>query len=111
LTDNLDTIEVKRNDVGETTSQSTEQILEQRGIRYGSFKDHSEISNALRSMVLSHYAKTHPQGPGLPPYMMESLIMICHKLGRIANGDPSYDDSWKDIAGYAQLVVDILHEQ
>ena len=41
--------------------------------------------------------------------MLESLTLICHKLARIANGDPFYDDSWKDIAGYSQLVVDILH--
>ena len=36
--------------------------------------------------------------------------MICHKLSRIANGDPFYADSWHDIAGYSQLVVNILEE-
>ena len=36
--------------------------------------------------------------------------MIFHKLARIANGDPTYIDSWTDIAGYAQLVVDDLNE-
>jgi hypothetical protein len=34
--------------------------------------------------------------------------MICHKLGRIVNGDPNYADSWIDIAGYAKLVADRL---
>jgi hypothetical protein len=101
--------ELGRNDAGESTALSTEEILEQRGSRYGAFKDHSAISSALRSSVLQHYVSTHPEGPAMEPYMMESIIMICHKLGRIANGDPHYDDNWKDIAGYAQLVVDILH--
>jgi hypothetical protein len=35
--------------------------------------------------------------------------MIVHKIGRILNGDPNYDDSWADIAGYAQLVVKELN--
>ena len=34
--------------------------------------------------------------------------MICHKIGRIVNGDPDYADSWIDIAGYAKLVADRL---
>lgn len=97
------------NDAGEQTDASTEEILAQRGNRYGSFKDHSTISSTLRGNMLQHYAKTHPEGPALDPYIVESIIMICHKLGRIANGDPHYDDNWKDIAGYSQLVVDILH--
>jgi len=99
----------KVNDAGENTSGTINETLEQRGNRYGSFKNHSEVSSILRSTVLTHYTKTHPQGPAIEPYMMEAIIMICHKLGRIANGDAYYDDSWKDIAGYSQLVVDILH--
>ena len=39
---------------------------------------------------------------------VEALDMICHKIGRIINGDPDYADSWHDIAGYAQLVADRL---
>jgi len=38
----------------------------------------------------------------------EAVEMIAHKLGRIVNGDPHYDDSWVDIAGYAKLVSDRL---
>lgn len=34
--------------------------------------------------------------------------MILHKVSRIINGDPSYADSWRDIAGYAQLIVNEL---
>lgn len=37
--------------------------------------------------------------------------MIAHKLARIMNGDPNYIDNWTDIAGYAQLVVDILEQR
>ena len=37
--------------------------------------------------------------------------MILHKVARILNGDPDYVDSWADIAGYAQLVVNILEKR
>lgn len=39
----------------------------------------------------------------------EALEMIAHKVGRILNGDPNYDDSWIDIAGYATLVAKRLN--
>ena len=45
---------------------------------------------------------------GLGNDQQEALEMIAHKLGRIANGDPDYADSWVDIAGYAKLVADRL---
>jgi hypothetical protein len=41
-------------------------------------------------------------------YQRESLEMIAHKISRIVNGDANYMDSWVDIAGYAQLVIDKL---
>lgn len=44
----------------------------------------------------------------LQPFQVEALEMIAHKIGRILNGDPNYDDSWVDIAGYAKLVADRL---
>lgn len=33
-----------------------------------------------------------------------ALMMIASKIGRILTGDPSFADSWHDIAGYATLV-------
>lgn len=96
------------NDAGESTSATIDETLAERGNRYGSFKDHSKLSVTLRSIVLNHYQQLNP-GTALEPYVIESITMICHKLARIANGDPTYDDNWRDIAGYSQLVVDILH--
>lgn len=97
----------KINDAGENTSASIDETLAQRGTRYGSFKDHAEISQVLQQVMLRHAAKTHKKP--MPPYMVEALIMIAHKLARIVNGDPMYDDNWRDLSGYSQLVVDILH--
>ena len=77
--------------------------LAERGKRYGEFKTHAKISQDLQSVMHDHINATE-----LEPFHIEAIAMICHKLARIANGDPNYDDSWRDIAGYAQLVVDIL---
>ena len=43
-------------------------------------------------------------------FQREALEMIQHKIARIINGDPNYADSWVDIAGYAQLVVNELEK-
>lgn len=49
-----------------------------------------------------------PNWECLKPSQREALEMIQHKIGRILNGDPDYDDNWVDISGYATLVVEEL---
>lgn len=80
-------------------------VLTEREARYGNFLRHSEITQALKK-VLAKYQRVP-----LDPDLQEALDMICHKLGRIINGDPYYADSWTDIAGYAKLVADRLIEK
>lgn len=77
------------------------EILDERGKRYGKFKDHAEISQRLKYVV-------RDRRDVLADDQREALEMICHKIARIINGDPNYADSWVDIAGYAQLVADRL---
>lgn len=81
---------------------SIEDTLAERGSRYGSFKGHAKITQDIKLIIDSNSGK-------LSPSQRESLEMIAHKMGRILNGDPNYDDSWIDIAGYAQLVVNELN--
>ncbi len=35
----------------------------------------------------------------------ETLEMVATKIGRILSGNPHFIDTWVDIAGYAQLIV------
>lgn len=96
----------KTNDAGEKL-QSTEETLKERGNRYGEFRTHAEISQKLKELlVLPSF-----EGTDCDLYMYEAMEMICHKLARIANGDPTYIDSWADICGYSQLVVDELTKE
>lgn len=81
------------------------QILNERGDRYGRFKDHARITQCLKKYL---YACLRFKKKKLAHDQNEALDMIAHKLGRILNGDPDYSDSWRDIAGYATLVADRL---
>jgi len=73
-----------------------------RGKRYGDFAGHAEVTQHLKAYMRAELAK---RGKVLAADQYEALDMIAHKLGRIINGDPDYDDSWHDIAGYAELVA------
>lgn len=73
--------------------------LDGREKRYGSFESHSESSQAIKEAI-----KQHKNWGFLKDYHRESLEMIAHKIARILNGDPDYEDNWHDIAGYATLV-------
>lgn len=76
-----------------------DKTLDQRGQSYGDFKTHAAIAQGMkRSMELG---KSYHL---LDDDMKESLEMVCHKIGRIVNGDPRYKDSWHDIIGYVALV-------
>ena len=37
--------------------------------------------------------------------------MVAHKIGRILNGDPTYEDSAVDIVGYATLMLEGMRER
>lgn len=90
--------------IGAPEADATEQLLTERGSRYGKFKDGAEIMQELKD-VMREVDGWH----NLTPSQREALDMIQHKIGRILNGDPTYDDSWKDIAGYATLIVNELN--
>lgn len=76
-----------------------DKTLSERGNRYGDFRNHGAISQRLKQVMIST-----PGWANMNHYQREALEMIQHKIARILNGDPNYDDSWRDIAGYARLV-------
>lgn len=84
-------------------SEDIQATLTERGKRYGEFRDHARITQNLKREM-----RDAPKWERLSCLHQEALEMIAHKIGRILNGDPDYDDSWRDIAGYAQLVVNEL---
>ena len=85
---------------------TTDEILAERGQRYGDFDKHADITQSLKKAMAST-----PGWRRLAPDQREALEMNAHKIGRILNGDPNYADSWEDIAGYAKLVANRLTAQ
>lgn len=79
--------------------------LAQRGSRYGAFTGHAQVTQQLKRVIFHGLRERNKM---LDDDMLEALDMICHKIGRIVNGDPAYAGSWHDIAGYAKLVDDRL---
>lgn len=79
-----------------------EKTIEERGSRYGDFADNAATSQSLKDIIYNG-ACAHR----LKPHHAEALDNICQKLARIVNGDPTYDDNWRDIIGYATLVMEI----
>jgi len=89
-----------------TSPSDITQTLEERGSRYGKFTGHAKITQELKQAIYRHMDNV--SRVELSHDQQEALEMICHKIGRIVNGDPDYADSWVDIAGYAKLVADRL---
>jgi hypothetical protein len=80
-------------------------VLDQREKTYGDYSDVSDTSQRMKYVF-----RQNPNWDELYPFQRESLDMIANKIARIMNGDPEYLDSWVDIVGYAQLVVDRLKD-
>lgn len=78
--------------------------LKDRGNKYGTFQGNATIAQELKAIW-----KNSPAFPKANAIEREGMEMILHKISRICNGDPHYDDSWVDIAGYAQLVVKYIN--
>lgn len=87
-----------------TKKVDIESLVTERGNRYGKFADGAEIMRDLK-----HVMHEVDGWNNLSPSQKEALDMIQHKIGRILNGDPNYDDNWKDIAGYSKLIADELN--
>lgn len=80
-------------------------ILIQRGLRYGKFKDRAQLTQELKRVMVRHASAVNTT---FTDSQWEALEMIAHKIARIVNGDPNHVDSWTDIAGYAKLIADEL---
>lgn len=91
--------------VSDKPATDVDTVLNERGSRYGVFTGHAQITVELKRTIRLHL---NARGKKLADDQQEALDMICHKIGRIINGDPDYADSWVDIAGYAKLVSDRL---
>jgi hypothetical protein len=82
---------------------NTNDLLKERGDRYGSFKTHARLTQDFKRVMSSS-----PNWYHLSDVHKEGLEMVVHKIARALNGDENYDDNYKDIMGYTQLIINEL---
>ena len=70
--------------IGAPEADSAEQLITERGSRYGKFKDGAEIMQEMKRCDARSGWLAQPYAPS----QREALDMIQHKIGRIQNGDP-----------------------
>jgi hypothetical protein len=83
-------------------------ILKDRQKQHGNYQDRADLTIDLQNSIDSY---RHCIDDHLPFYQLDALRMICVKMARIVNGDNNYADHWADIAGYSQLVMDVIQSQ
>lgn len=71
-------------------------LLDEREKTHGRFEDVACTAQNLRALLYR---------PDLSDVQAEALGMIASKLARIVNGNADEIDHWRDVAGYAELVV------
>lgn len=74
-------------------------LVERHG-SYGHFFDNSCISQYVKRAMRDCHSWRK-----LTAVQAEALELIATKLSRILTGNPNHTDNWRDIAGYAELVV------
>lgn len=84
--------------------ETLDETLAERGGRYGSFFGNAVISQSLKKVM-----HDSPNWPSLSADMQEALEMMALKMSRVLSGaEPAYVDNWRDMSGYAELVVERL---
>lgn len=86
------------------TSGDIDATLTERGSRYGKFEDNAAVTMRIMQVI--------EQQDGWPRFTWSQQLatqMIVHKLARALTGAADYDDNWRDIAGYAELIVKQLN--
>jgi hypothetical protein len=79
------------------------EILKQRGSPCWEFREHARIKQSLKWAM-----KDSPNWDHLRDDKKEVLEMVVHKIGRILNGDPEFQDSRIDLIGYFRLIEQTL---
>lgn len=79
-------------------AQTSEELVNSRVALYGTFCGRAELTVDLLERM-----QKHPKWATIPQWGKWALTMLVEKIGRIIEGDPKYDDNWKDIGGYAEL--------
>ncbi len=82
------------------TDFDADALIEERSKTHGDYLKNADITWQIKAALHQgvRYEEMHPA-------MKETLDMVAHKMHRIVNGDPWFNDHWVDMTGYPHLVV------
>ena len=80
------------------------ELLNERNATHGSFVENARVSQQLKEVF-----RAEPNWQNLNQVHKEAIDHICGKFGRIMAGQPTFDDHWDDIQGYAGLPKKFNH--
>lgn len=82
-------------------------LLGERGKTHGDYTRHAAVTQDLKRCIHFWLNKRGEDGqPDLSDEAKETLDMIAHKIGRVIAGQWDHPDHWRDISGYASLVIE-----
>jgi hypothetical protein len=82
---------------------SIDTILAERRATHGDYRLHARCTQELLTIAMEQINWNM-----LTSSQRETVHMTFHKMARILTGDPNWLDSWVDIIGYNQLIVNQL---
>lgn len=85
-----------------------EEIVKERNATHGDARLQFTTSQKLKSAMLQGLQQS---GQRPDPLIIETLEMICVKISRVVCGNSREIDHYKDIQGYAQIVINDLKAQ
>ena len=77
-----------------------ETVIAERAETHGDYKEPSAFAQSFKRMM-----RTSKNWDCLDFYQAQSMEAFCDKMGRILCGNFNEIDHWRDISGYASLVV------
>lgn len=80
-------------------------MLADRQKTHGKYPEFAAVEQALQNVI-----RAAPKVNQLSPMQISALCMIMHKAARIVCGSPNHLDHYRDLIGYAQLVLDELQK-
>lgn len=86
-------------------------LLADRATTHGDIRDNAHFTFGLLELMEGVGATGFDGWSTLTREQKLVLLMIQHKIGRILSGNAYEVDHWKDIAGYATLIVKILEKR
>lgn len=89
-------------------TRNTNEVLAERQKTHGSFDTFSKDWMELFKNINSKSFESGGCCVGSDPVMWAGMLMITHKITRITNGQSDFEDHWRDISGYAELVANHL---